>query len=250
MEAALQNDSPVIISIAEVHLPFVTLEHICPSILKMADRYDVPVTLNFGHGMTEDAINRAIDNGFTSIMYNGSKLDFKDNVNETRKVVELCKPYNNSVKAELGAEGGELIGGVNPANYTDIEEASQFVVQTGIDTLAVAIGNSHGAYKGTPQLDFELLEGGYGITVHGDTVFVPSYTVDRTQIMGTVGAGDAFCAGVLYGLHQDFGLKKSIQFGNATARFSLLDQTSTGGVEDAATILGFMETALQNNDMF
>lgn len=176
MEAAVQNNSPVIISIAEVHLPFVTLEHICPSILKMAEMYDVQVALNFDHGLTMEGIKRAIDNGFTSIMYDGSKLDFDNNVAETRKVVELCKPHNISVEAELGAvggsEGGELVGDVNPAKYTDIDEAVQFVEQTGIDALAVAIGNSHGAYKGIPELDFDLLDGihkktGIPLVLHG-----------------------------------------------------------------------------------
>jgi len=168
MEAAVKNSSPVIISIAEVHLPFVNLEHICPAIHTMAKMYDIPVALNFDHGLTMDAIKRAIDNGFTSIMYDGSKEELDKNIEITSHVVEMCSKHGISVEAELGAvggsEGGELAGDVNPSLYTNIEEAKRFVLQTGIDALAVAIGNSHGAYKGTPQLDFELLE-----NIHKDT---------------------------------------------------------------------------------
>lgn len=176
MEAAVKNNSPVIISIAEVHLPSVTLEHICPSIHAMANMYDIPVTLNFDHGMSMDAIKRAIDNGFTSIMYDGSKSELEKNIEVTAHVVEMCRKHNISVEAELGAvggsEGGELAGDVNPALYTNIDEAKRFVKETGIDALAVAIGNSHGAYKGTPQLDFELLdsihkETGLPLVLHG-----------------------------------------------------------------------------------
>lgn len=176
MEAAVKNSSPVIISIAEVHLPFVNLEHICPSIHTMAKMYDIPVTLNFDHGLTMDAIKRAIDNGFTSIMYDGSKEELEKNISQTAHVVEMCSKHGISVEAELGAvggsEGGELAGDVNPALYTNIEEAKRFVQETGIDALAVAIGNSHGAYKGTPQLDFTLLENihketGVPLVLHG-----------------------------------------------------------------------------------
>lgn len=162
MGAAIESNSPVIISIAEVHLPFVNLEHICPSIHKMSEMYNIPVTLNFDHGLTIEPIKRAIDNGFTSIMFDGSHLELNENIDQTAAIVELCKPHNISVEAELGAvggaEGGELFGDVNPAKYTDISQAVEFVNATGIDALAVAIGNSHGKYKGKPQLDFELLQ--------------------------------------------------------------------------------------------
>ena len=160
--AAVAEQSPVIISIAEVHLPFVTLEHICPAIHKMAEIYNIPVVLNFDHGMTMDAITRAIDNGFSSIMFDGSKLSLEDNIEQTAQVVEICHKLDISVEAELGAvggaEGGELTGEVDPNKYTDITQAKRFVEETGIDALAVAIGNSHGKYKGEPELDFELLE--------------------------------------------------------------------------------------------
>lgn len=94
-------------------------------------------------------------------MFDGSHLEFEENIRQTREVVAMCRQKNISVEAELGAvggaEGGGLVGTADPAKYTDINQAAIFVEQTGIDALAVAIGNSHGRYKGEPELDFERL---------------------------------------------------------------------------------------------
>ena len=174
--AAEQQRSPVILNIAEVHFDFVTLEHIVPAIKAIADKASVNIALNLDHGLTRTAMQRCIDNVFTSIMFDGSSLDFADNINQTREVVELCHPYNISVEAELGAvgggEGGELAGSADPSKYTDVEQARRFVTETGIDALAVAIGNSHGKYKGVPDLDFERLAAirdatGIPLVLHG-----------------------------------------------------------------------------------
>lgn len=93
-------------------------------------------------------------------------------------------------------------------------------------------------------------EGGYGINIKEEHIFCPSCVIDTSEILGTVGAGDAFCAGVLYGLHQGYSLEKCIQFANGVARFSLLDETSTGGVKSAATILQYIENAEVNKNIF
>jgi len=149
--AARRTASPVILNIAEVHFPFVTMEHIVP----------VVVVLNLDHGLTIEAIERAMANGFTSIMFDGSRLGFEENIRQTREVVRMCHAWNVSVEAELGAVGGEegggLVGSADPAKYTDVDQAREFARQTGVDALAVAIGNSHGRYKGKPDLDFQRL---------------------------------------------------------------------------------------------
>jgi fructose-bisphosphate aldolase class II len=174
--AARRSASPVILNIAEVHLPFVTLENIVPAIKEIARRERFDIVLNLDHGLTIPTIERAISLGFTSIMFDGSHLDFDENIRQTREVVEMCRPWNISVEAELGAvggaEGGELVGKADPAKYTDISQARQFVKETGIDALAVAIGNSHGKYKGEPDLDFERLKAirevaGIPLVLHG-----------------------------------------------------------------------------------
>jgi len=176
IEAAQKQNSPVILNIAEVHYPFVTLENIVPLIQIIAGRTPVDIALNLDHGLTMDGIKRAIDLGFSSIMFDGSHLDYAENIRQTQRVVEMCREKGISVEAELGAvggaEGGELVSSADPARYTDVGQAREFVRETGIDALAVAIGNSHGRYKGEPCLDFERLEAirdaaGIPLVLHG-----------------------------------------------------------------------------------
>lgn len=162
IQAARETRSPVILNIAEVHFPFVALEHIVPVVKRVAEEEAFDLALNLDHGLSTEAIQRAAKNGFTSIMFDGSTLDFTENVRQTREVVDYCHSLGVSVEAELGAvggaEGGALTGSADPARYTDIEQAREFVRATEVDALAVAIGNSHGRYKGPPQLDFDRLK--------------------------------------------------------------------------------------------
>jgi fructose-bisphosphate aldolase class II len=161
IDAARRTASPVILNIAEVHFPFVTMENITPLVKEIAKREQIDIVLNLDHGLTMNAIERAVANGFTSIMFDGSHLDFDENIRQTREVVKMCHARNISVEAELGAvggaEGGGLLGEADPVKYTDIQQAKEFVERTGVDALAVAIGNSHGRYKGKPDLDFNRL---------------------------------------------------------------------------------------------
>ncbi|HEX2993635.1 MAG TPA: ketose 1,6-bisphosphate aldolase [Anaerolineales bacterium] len=182
IDAARRTASPVILNVAEVHFPFVTMENIVPVVREIAKREQFDIVLNLDHGLTMQAIERAIANDFTSIMFDGSHLGFEENIRQTCEVVKMCHARNISVEAELGAvggaEGGGLVGEADPAKYTDVKQAKRFVEKTGVDALAVAIGNSHGRYKGKPDLDFErlcairdvtgiplVLHGGSGISV-------------------------------------------------------------------------------------
>jgi len=162
LETAESKKSPVVLNIAEVHFPFVNLENICPAIVAMAGRSAVPVVLNLDHGMSPATVIRAIRNGFTSVMFDGSKLDEAENVRISREVVGFCKPLGISVEAEFGAVGGNESGGIeaeaNPDLFTDPDRTAGFVKSTGIDALAVAVGNVHGKYRGEPKLDFGRLE--------------------------------------------------------------------------------------------
>ncbi|HEP1080348.1 TPA: ketose 1,6-bisphosphate aldolase [Pasteurella multocida] len=159
--AAQQNQSPVIINVAEVHLTYIDLESAAEYIKKKAMLAGVPVCLNLDHGLTFSTVERAIKCGFSSIMFDGSSLTYAENIAQTRKVVELCQNYGISVEGELGAVGGDEHGALEScadvALYTNVEQAVEFVRETGIDALAVAIGNTHGKYKGVPKLDFERL---------------------------------------------------------------------------------------------
>lgn len=160
--AAKANQSPVIINVAEVHLKYIDLESTSEYIKAKARLSGVPVCLNLDHGLTFNTVERAIKCGFSSVMFDGSSLSYADNIAQTRKVVELCRNYGISVEGELGAvggdEGGSLESSADVALYTNVEQAVEFVHETGIDALAVAIGNTHGKYKGVPKLDFDRLE--------------------------------------------------------------------------------------------
>jgi fructose-bisphosphate aldolase class II/tagatose 1,6-diphosphate aldolase GatY/KbaY len=126
----------------------------------IASHASVPVAVHLDHSGDYDEIMEAIDAGFTSVMYDGSKLPFEENVANTRRVVESAHARSVSVEAELGMVGR----GVNREEFTDSsmytspDQAREFVARTGCDALAVAIGNSHGVYVETPHLDIPRLK--------------------------------------------------------------------------------------------
>ena len=160
--AATAKRSPVILNIAEVHFPYVNLETICPVIKQIAANADIPIALNLDHCLNFNSAVRALQNGFSSIMFDGSKLAYEENVRQTQEIVKMCHAVDVSVEAELGqvggAEGGGLVGSANAQYFTDPLMAVDFVKQTNVDALAVAIGNAHGFYQGDPQLDFARLQ--------------------------------------------------------------------------------------------
>ncbi len=176
IDAARATRSPVILNIAEVHFPYVTIEHIVPVLRAIAAEETFDIALNLDHGTSFGAIERAIAAGFGSIMFDGSSLGFEENVRQSAEIVKICRPKNITVEAELGAvggaEGGALVGSADPALYTDAAQAEEFVRRSGIDALAVAIGNSHGRYRGEPKLDFVRLDAirrrtGVPLVLHG-----------------------------------------------------------------------------------
>lgn len=174
--AAQQQRSPFIINIAEVHFKYLSLDTLVEAVKYEAARHDIPVVLNLDHGLHFEAVVQALRLGFTSVMFDGSTLDYEENVRQTREVVKICHAVGVSVEGELGAvggdEGGALYGHADEAFFTDPAKARDFVDRTGIDALAVAIGNSHGKYKGEPKLDFARLEAirqqtGLPLVLHG-----------------------------------------------------------------------------------
>jgi fructose-bisphosphate aldolase class II len=190
LEAAETRRSPVILSIGEPHFPFVNPDHICPSILAMAARCSVPVVLHLDHGLTFDGVLRSLRCGFTSVMFDGSKLSYEDNVRQTQEVVRVCRPLAVPVEAELGAVGGSETGHIEGRAdsdlFTDPGQARDFVCRTGVDALAVAIGNVHGKYRGEPKLDFERLRSIHDaaqvpLVLHGGTGISPE---DFRKAMG------------------------------------------------------------------
>ncbi len=160
LDNAEELNVPVIIAHAELHEKFVPIDVIGSIMIMMAKKAKVPVCVHLDHGENVDYIKHAIDLGFTSVMYDGSRLPYDENVANTRKVVAYAHERNVTVEAEIGALAARE-GGESPAAgpvYTEPNEAKMFVDDTGIDALACSFGTAHGIYKVKPKLDFERIK--------------------------------------------------------------------------------------------
>lgn len=159
IKAAEETRSPIILQIAEVRLNHSPLALIGPMMLAAAEEADVPVAVHLDHGTTLDCIRQALDIGFTSVMFDGSHLPLEENIRITKQVVEEAKDYDAAVEAEIGCVGGSEDGSVDiEMHCTSPEQAVKFAAETGVDALAIAIGNAHGNYKQEPKLRFDILE--------------------------------------------------------------------------------------------
>ncbi len=159
VRAAEETATPIILQIAEVRLGHSPLSYIGPMMVQAAKEVSVDIAVHFDHGKTEDTLAKALELGFTSVMYDGSGYPLEENIARTREIVQMAKPYGATVEAELGRVGGSEDGSENTAAlYTDPDEAVRFCAETGIDALAVAIGNAHGNYKQAPVLSFDVLQ--------------------------------------------------------------------------------------------
>ena len=170
IRAAEALQTPVILQVAEVRLPHSPLHVIGPAMLSAARAASVPVGVHLDHGVTPECIREALEMGFTSVMFDGSRLEMAENIARTQEVIRMAEGRGASVEAEIGVVGKTETGAALTARCADPEEAVRFVRQTGVDALAVAIGNAHGVYEGTPELRFDVLERMQGRC--GDTSFV------------------------------------------------------------------------------
>mgnify|MGYP005893872455 CR=1 FL=1 len=158
LQAAEELRAPVILQIAEVRLRQSPLELIGPLMVAAARQASVPVAVHFDHGKTEKKIGQALELGFTSVMFDGSHLPLEENIAETCRIIEMARPYGAAVEAEIGCVGGSEDGSEEIAMHcTDPADAVRFEEETGVDALAIAIGNAHGNYKATPKLRFDIL---------------------------------------------------------------------------------------------
>ena len=166
IEAAEEEKSPLILGVAEVHLPLIPFEYARLVMTHIAEKAKVPVCLHFDHGTDFDKIKAAIDGGFSSVMYDGSSLPYEENIKNTRIISDYARLKGVSVEAELGHVGGGEGGvedGIEEA-YTKVEQVNDFIDRAGIDALAVAIGTAHGPYKKKPKLDIGRLAEIYKIS--------------------------------------------------------------------------------------
>lgn len=162
IEAAEALKSPVIIETSEGEMAALTPEIAATEVKALAEKSNVPIVLHLDHGKSFETAIEAINNGYTSVHLDGSSLHFEDNVELTKKVVLLAHERKILVEGEIGHVAGTSESHakeikISPDTLTDPDEASRFTGETGIDVLAVAIGNIHGMYQNTPVLDFERL---------------------------------------------------------------------------------------------
>ncbi|MFD3157860.1 ketose-bisphosphate aldolase [Haloimpatiens sp. FM7330] len=162
MEKASDMKSPIILQVAPMQLENqnINYEQIVDIIKIFSKSYDGKCAIHEDHSESLQYCYEAIKGGFTSIMFDGSKLSYEENVKNTKLVTDICSKLNISVEAELGKIMGNEASQSNEGDtaiYTDVHLAKDFVSKTKVDALAVSIGNAHGFYKGKPKLDFDRL---------------------------------------------------------------------------------------------
>ncbi|HCF04867.1 MAG: fructose-bisphosphate aldolase, class [Desulfomicrobiaceae bacterium] len=176
MEAGAAEKSPLILQVSAGARKYAGQAYIIKLVEAALTTVDLPVVLHLDHGQNFEICKEVIDGGFSSVMIDGSHLPYEENIAVTRKVVEYAHDRGVWVEAELGRLAGvedEVHSAENV--YTDPDQAAEFVERTGCDSLAIAIGTSHGAYKfaGEARLDFDRLEKvgkllpGFPIVLHG-----------------------------------------------------------------------------------
>ncbi|MDD2554545.1 MAG: class II fructose-1,6-bisphosphate aldolase, partial [Desulfotomaculaceae bacterium] len=159
--AAEAENSPVIMQASQGAIKYAGLDYIVAMAKLAAEGTNVPVALHLDHGTSYEQAIQCIHAGFSSVMIDGSKLPLAENIKLTRRVLDVARAVGVSVEAELGKIGGaedDITVSERDALLTDPEEVATFVRETGVDSLAVAIGTAHGQYKGIPELDFPRLK--------------------------------------------------------------------------------------------
>ena len=159
IRAAEELETPIILQIAEVRLKNSPLHLMGPMMVQAAKEAKVDVAVHLDHGLTFETVDKALELGFTSVMLDASTLPFEENIAKVKTVVEKAQKYGATVEAELGLVGGSEDGSCDHGiRCTDPDDAVVYARETGIDALAVAIGNAHGNYPVAPTLAFDVLE--------------------------------------------------------------------------------------------
>lgn len=186
MDAAANQKSPVILQTSSSAIKYARIPYLKNMVEAGLEEHDIPVVLHLDHGPDFETCKLCVDSGYTSVMFDGSKYDFETNVKLTKQVVDYAHDHGVVVEAELGKLAGiedDVNVAANDAMYTDPEQALEFVQRTGCDSLAIAIGTSHGAYKfkGEARLRFDILEKvkslmpDVPIVLHGASTVIPEY---------------------------------------------------------------------------
>ena len=185
VDAAAEENAPVILQVSSSAIKYARIGYLMKMVQAAVEEHpNIPIAIHLDHGPDFETAKMCIDNGFTSVMIDGSKYDFEENVALTKKVVDYAHEHGVVVEAELGKLAG-IEDDVNvseaDAMYTDPDQAKEFVERTGCDSLAIAIGTSHGAYKfkGEAKLRFDILKQikekipNTPIVLHGASTVIP-----------------------------------------------------------------------------
>ena len=197
VDAAAEQNSPVILQASSSAIKYARVPYLKKMIEAALEEHDIPVVLHLDHGPDFETCKMCIDNGFTSVMIDGSKYDFEENVALTKKVVDYAHSHGVVVEAELGKLAGiedDVNVSASDAMYTDPEQAKEFVERTGCDSLAIAIGTSHGAYKfkWEDKLRFDILAKvkelipNTPIVLHGASTVIPEFVEQCNKYGGNI----------------------------------------------------------------
>jgi fructose-bisphosphate aldolase class II len=163
IEAAEELKSPIILQLAEVQFPYSPIAEMAPVFIAAAEKASVPVAVHLDHGQSFETCAKAVKLGFDSVMIDASHYPLAENIRITKEVSRMAKAFGVDVEAELGKVGdtgegeGEGTGEATPDVFTGVEDSYRFVQETSIDALAIAIGNLHGKYVATPNLNIKRL---------------------------------------------------------------------------------------------
>lgn len=179
-EGAARVNAPVILAVSEGALKYMQPMFVVHGAKAAAEKFDIPMALHLDHGKDMDTLKNCVDIGFTSVMIDASAYEFEKNIELTKEIVKYAHDRGVVVESELGAIAGvedEIVVEDKYGRFTHPDEAAEFIERTGIDSLAIAIGTAHGAYKfkpgQNPQLRFDILEEiqglvpGFPLVLHG-----------------------------------------------------------------------------------
>lgn len=198
-EAAAEVSSPIILQVSAGARKYAKHVYLMKLIEAAVEDTNLPICIHLDHGESFDICKSCIDGGFSSVMFDGSKHSFHDNIRLTKEVVDYAHAHGVVVEGELGQLAGiedNIKVDAKDASYTDPDQVEEFVKSTGVDSLAIAIGTSHGAYKfkpgQKPQLRFDILEEvqkrlpGFPIVLHGASSVIPEYVATINQYGGNM----------------------------------------------------------------
>ena len=197
VDAAEAQKSPVILQASSSAIKYARMNYLMKMIEAATENSEIPVALHLDHGPDFETCKQCVDAGFTSVMIDGSKYDFEENVALTKKVVDYAHERGVVVEAELGKLAGiedDVNVSSDEAMYTDPDQAKEFVERTGCDSLAIAIGTSHGAYKfkGEAKLRFDILAKikekipNTPIVLHGASTVIPELVETCNKYGGNI----------------------------------------------------------------